>query len=164
MAALARLAVLPQGLCLPNALWLLEPCLPQGPSQGIETSRPHPTGGTRRPAPHGPRILAGTAIIPILIALTDAQLPRRWHVPRALATADKRPQAIPLRRGLICAARFDVVLFARLLGFGKGLCADAGWRREGPHASAGRGARAELAVGGNFRRVSVRGTPDCVRL
>lgn len=124
---LALLDVLPQGVCLQNALWLLEQFPDQSPHQGIETIRTHPTGGTRLHTSHGHRVLSGTAIIQGLIAFADAQLPRRLHGQLALTTADQRPQEIPLRRGLIGAAGFDSVLLELCLGFGTGLRADEGW-------------------------------------
>src|SRR5881409_1607730 len=108
---LPLLDVLPQGIFLENNLRVLEQLTDQAPYQGIQTVRAHTPGGTTLHASHGHGVLAGTAIIEILIALTDAQLPRRLHVQLTLATSYKRPQEIALRRGLIGAASFDLVLF-----------------------------------------------------
>ena len=83
---LALLYLLPQGLCLQNGLRVLEQCTNQGPRQGLQTIGTHTTGGATLHTPHGHGVLARTAIIQRLIALADAQLPRRLPVQRTLPT------------------------------------------------------------------------------
>src|SRR5712691_11307241 len=126
---LPLLDVLPQGIFLQNDLRVLEQLTDQGPHQGIQTVGPHSTGGATLHATRCQGVLAGTAIIQILITLADTQLPRRLHVQLALATPYKRPQEIALRRVLIGAAGFGLIVFQLLLGFGKGLRTDEGRRR-----------------------------------
>jgi hypothetical protein len=103
----------------------------QGPHQGIQTVSTHTTGGTTLHAPRCQWVLAGTAIIQILIALADTQLSRRLHVQLTLSTSHERPQEIPLRCRLISTTGLGWVLFELHLGFCKGLRTDAGRRRDG---------------------------------
>jgi hypothetical protein len=85
------LDVLPQGIFLQNDLRVLEQLTDQGPHQGIQTVGTDTTGGATLHAPHGHGVLACTAIIEILIALADAQLPRRLHVQLTRSTPHERP-------------------------------------------------------------------------
>jgi hypothetical protein len=96
LALLPSLYVLPQGIFLQNGLRVLEQLTDQGPHQGIQTVSTHTTGCATLHATHGQGVLACTAIIQILIALADAQLPRRLHVQLTLSTSHKRPQEIAL--------------------------------------------------------------------
>jgi hypothetical protein len=107
---LPLLDVLPQSIFLENHLRVLEQLTDQAPYQGIETVSAHTSGGTTLYASHGYRVLAGTAIIQILIALADAQLVSRLHVQLALPTAYECPQEIPLGPGLIGTSGFRLVL------------------------------------------------------
>jgi hypothetical protein len=88
---LPALDVLPQGIFLQNDLRGLEQLTNQGPHQGIETVGTDTTGEATLYAPHGHGVLAGTAIIQILIAFADAELPRRLHMQLTLATPHERP-------------------------------------------------------------------------
>src|SRR5438093_11066496 len=88
---LPALDVLPQGIFLQNDLRVLEQLTDQGPHQGIETVGTDTTGEATLHAPHGHGVLARTAIIQILIALADAQLPRRLQMQLTLATPDECP-------------------------------------------------------------------------
>src|SRR5215510_7619116 len=128
---LPLLDVLPQGIFLENHLWVLEQLTDQAPYQGIQTVSAHTSRGTTLHASYSHRVLTGTAIIEILIALADAQLVSRLHVQLTLPTAHERTQEIPLRHGLIGPSGFRLVLLQLLLRFGKGLDTYDGWRRNG---------------------------------
>jgi hypothetical protein len=131
LALLPLLHVLPQGIFLQNTLRVLEQLADQGPHQRIQTVGTHTPGGTTLHAPHGHGVLAGTAIIQILIALADAELPRRLHMQLTLATPHEGPQEIPLRRGLIGAVGFGLITFELLLSFRKSLGTDNGRSSDG---------------------------------
>src|SRR5215510_8682020 len=128
---LPLLDVLPQGIFLENHLWVLEQLTDQAPYQGIQTVSAHTSRGTTLHASYSHRVLTGTAIIQIFIALADAQLVSRLHVQLTLPTAYERPQEIALRRGLIGAAGFALVPLELFLRFSKGLRTDDRWSRDG---------------------------------
>jgi len=127
LALLPSLYGLPQGLFWQHGLRGLEPLTDQGPHQGIQTVSTHTTGGTTLHAPHCQWGLAGTAIIPLRIALADTQLPRRLQGQLPLSTSHERPRRWRLRG----TTGLGLVLFELCLCFWKGRRTEDGRRRDG---------------------------------